>query len=170
MASQAHPPDAKPLLDYLDKEGTVMGLLSAFCVAAALLMLDRTLGAKPTESAYLGGVWTAGSWYVIITAASLLFGALMFYLQRSKMLWVLGRLAIDRMFWWQYRIAWAGVLVAAVYVPLALLSPRWPLLSRGQSWMTLPVLGVAIAYALWIRVLLRRDRRGERTTSRRSRR
>jgi len=164
-----------------------MGLLSAFCVAAALLMLDRTLGAKPTESGYLGGVWAAGSWYVIITAASLLFGALMFYLQRSKMLWVLGRLAIDLakegrlneetrgevekwMFWWQYRIAWAGVLVAAVYVPLALLSPRWPLLSRGQIWMTSPLLVVAIGYARWIRVLFLRDQREERTTARRSRR
>jgi hypothetical protein len=182
-------PDPKPLLDYLDKEGTMMGFLSAFCVGAGLLMLDRTLGAKASESPYMASVWAAGSWYVAIAAASLFFGALMFYLQRSKLLWVLGRLAIELakkgqvdkdtreeveewMFWWQYRLAWGAVLLAAIYVPVALVSPRWPPSSPGsvQLWMTLPVLGVAIIYALWIRMLWRRDQRQEPSTSPRPRR
>ena len=39
--------DPKPLLDYLDKEGTVVGLLVAFCVGAAAVLLERLAGAAP---------------------------------------------------------------------------------------------------------------------------
>ena len=186
--SKSLQPDAKPLLDYLDKEGTVMGFLSAFCVGAGLLMLDRTLGAKASESPYMASVWESGSWFVSIASLSLFVGALMFYLQRSKLLWVLGRLAIELakqgqvdattraeveewMFWWQYRVAWGGVLVSTIYTPVALLSPRWPPdpPSFAQLLTLLSVVLVAIAYSWWIWVLRRRDQEGGSTTRRRTR-
>jgi hypothetical protein len=35
--------DVKPYLDYLDKEMTIMGILSAFCVGAAALVAREVL-------------------------------------------------------------------------------------------------------------------------------
>jgi len=35
---------AKPYLDYLDKEMTIEGILSAFCVAVGGVAFDRVLG------------------------------------------------------------------------------------------------------------------------------
>jgi hypothetical protein len=42
--------DVKSYLEYLDKEMTIMGILSTFCVAAAFLVIDRVCGADKSST------------------------------------------------------------------------------------------------------------------------
>ena len=97
--------DPKALLDYLDKEGTLMGLLMAFCVAATGLLFERLAGAttpKGTTPSDLVSVWSHGKGYVFAAAASLMFAALMFYRQHRyfsygyTVFWRLTSLAVNR--------------------------------------------------------------------------
>jgi hypothetical protein len=144
------PPDAKPLLDYLDKEGNVMGLLSVFCVGTAALLLERLTGASPNT--YLTRVWESGRTYVFIGSVLLLLAAAMFYRQRSTLLWVHGLLALaiarshppdeyfetveEWVFWSEYKAAWTCAIVAFVHVACAVISPLCPVIG---SWLGIVV-------------------------------
>ena len=53
MATPSIADAAKPYLDYLDKEMTIEGILSAFCVAVGAAAFDRVLGAKSDTASSL---------------------------------------------------------------------------------------------------------------------
>jgi len=73
----------KAYLEYLDKEMTIMGILSTFCVVAASLVIDRTAGAEKTS--YLVMIWAHQMGYVLFGSSLLLAAGLFFYLQRSRL-------------------------------------------------------------------------------------
>jgi hypothetical protein len=77
--------EPKPYLEYLDKEMTIMGILSGFCVAVLALVVDKIAGAK--DQTPLASLWTDQSETWLIGAGALLVSALFFYRQRSHLAW-----------------------------------------------------------------------------------
>ncbi|HLJ87088.1 MAG TPA: hypothetical protein VKZ53_09705 [Candidatus Angelobacter sp.] len=90
MADPSIAETTKPYLDYLDKEMTIQGILSAFCVAAGAAAFDRILGAGSGASDLVEHLRCASSSYVLAAIASLMGAALFFYLQRSDLAWLHG--------------------------------------------------------------------------------
>lgn len=83
--------DPKPFLEYLDKEMTIMGLLSVFSLALASLATERIATAT---KGFLYDVWLMGGHHVIAGAAMAVVAALLFYLQRSHLAWYYGQIAL----------------------------------------------------------------------------
>lgn len=83
--------EPKPYVDYLDKEMTIMGLLSAFSVAFASFATDRIVS---SGNAFLSNVWQKGSDHVMLGAVTALLAALFFYLQRSLLAWYYGQICL----------------------------------------------------------------------------
>jgi len=86
---------AEAFLTYLDKEGTVMGLLSGFCLAA-LGLVWKAIGDASADSLFddLQGEWVSFG-LLIAGSMSLLGAALLFYLQRSLLLRIYGDICLD---------------------------------------------------------------------------
>jgi hypothetical protein len=83
--------DPKPYLEYLDKEMTIMGLLSGFAVAITSFATERILSA---DKGFLSQIAGVGRNHVLAGAASALVAALFFYLQRSHLAWYYGQIAL----------------------------------------------------------------------------
>src|SRR4051812_24717195 len=81
----------KIYLDYLDKEMTIMGILSTFCVIVSGGALDRIAG---SDKAYFKDVWNNGSPYILLGSVFALLAALFFYLQRSLLAWYYGQISL----------------------------------------------------------------------------
>jgi hypothetical protein len=146
MAAPSIADAAKPYLDYLDKEMTIEGILSAFCVAVGAVAFDRVLGAKADAASNLVKALQDFSYpYVLAAIVGLMTAALFFYLQRSALAWLYGQisLAVTRemsnrtagasttftygldvgdswSLWNRYKFGWSFLVVTAVEVLLAL--------------------------------------------------
>jgi len=83
--------DPKPYVKYLDKEMTIMGLLSGFAVAVTSFATERILSA---DKGFLGDIGTHARVYVLAGAGSALLAALLFYLQRSHLAWYYGQITL----------------------------------------------------------------------------
>lgn len=81
----------KLYLDYLEKEMTIMGILSAFCTAVVALVIDRVVSA---EKGILSRLWASSSVYVIVASVLMLLGAFSFYKQRSLLAWFYGQICL----------------------------------------------------------------------------
>ena len=88
------PPDVKPFLDYLEREMTIMGVLSAFCLATVSLALKELLEASP--SVPLGAVWSGNRVIVLVASGATLGAGGFFYWQRSILAWLYGQIALCR--------------------------------------------------------------------------
>jgi hypothetical protein len=85
---------AKPYLNYLDKEMTIEGILSAFCVAVGGVAFDRVLGVRADNASSLVGQLQIFSYFFVLAAiVGLLTAALFFYLQRSTLAWHYGEIS-----------------------------------------------------------------------------
>lgn len=84
--------EPKPYLEYLDKEMTIMGILSGFCIAVLLFVVDKIAGAK--EPSLLSSLWACEPKTWLIGAVALLVAALLFYRQRSHLAWYYGQIAL----------------------------------------------------------------------------
>jgi hypothetical protein len=84
----------KEYLDYLDKEMTIMGILSTFCIAALAVVLRATLGAG-TDEKHLLTLWEQAKTPVVLSQVLLLAGALWFYRQRSHLAWCYGQIVLS---------------------------------------------------------------------------
>jgi hypothetical protein len=138
---------AKPYLDYLDKEMTIEGILSAFCVAVGGIAFDRVLGAKADGVSWLVRQLQDYSYpFVLAAIVGLLTTALFFYLQRSTLAWHYGDISfavarelaggtgdtsaasllesLDDAYSWsawnRYKFGWSFLAVTAVEILLAL--------------------------------------------------
>jgi hypothetical protein len=80
-------------LDYLDKEMTIMGILSTFTVAIVALFLQQIGSAEEAKRTLLYFLWQEERWYIILGSVSILLAATLFYLQRADLAWHYGRLA-----------------------------------------------------------------------------
>lgn len=83
--------DKRPYLDYLEKEMTIMGVLSAVCIALPAFVLDKIAGAT-TGALY--DLWKDNGDALKVSGISLLVGALFFYKERSLLAWYYGQIAI----------------------------------------------------------------------------
>jgi hypothetical protein len=82
-----------PYLDYLDKEMSIMGILSTFCVLVVGGAIGGFAAAKEGEVAR--ELWLK-SWDYIITGSGLiLLAALFFYGQRSHLAWYYGQICLS---------------------------------------------------------------------------
>jgi hypothetical protein len=86
--------DAKVYLDYLEKEMTIMGVLSAFAVSALAAVLWKVADVESNKASLLAQVWKTAPWLILIGAASHLLSALFFYRQRSRLAWYYGQIAL----------------------------------------------------------------------------
>lgn len=85
----------KPYLVYLDKEMTIQGILSTFCVAASAAALDRVLAAEHnTTSDFIKNLQTSAFPYFISAIIALLGAGFLFYSQRSMLAWLHGQISL----------------------------------------------------------------------------
>jgi hypothetical protein len=88
---------AKTYLDYLDKEMTIQGILSAFCVGFAAAAFDRVLLGKapagPTTT-LITNLRTNPGPFVLTAIIAIMVSALFFYLQRSELAWLHGQVSL----------------------------------------------------------------------------
>lgn len=83
--------DSKPYLEYLEKEMTIMGILSAVALAAAGGTLTLVFGQK----AELGErLWTHGHWAIIAGSTMCVAAGTLFYKQRSLLAWFYGQICL----------------------------------------------------------------------------
>jgi hypothetical protein len=88
---------AKTYLDYLDKEMTIQGILSAFCVGFAAAAFDRVLlGKAPPgpSSTLITNLRTNPGPFVLAAIIAIMVAALFFYLQRSELAWLHGQISL----------------------------------------------------------------------------
>ena len=179
---------AKPYLDYLDKEMTIEGILSAFCVAVGGVVFDRVLGGKADgASSFVGQLQEFSYPFVLAAIAGLVTAALFFYLQRSTLAWHYGEISFavatalaggageahtasvlesldDAHSWstWnRYKFGWSFLAVTAVEILLALFCAVNRVNLRGH-WVIagVPFVVAGIADFLISIVMKRRDEAG----------
>ena len=82
----------KPYQDYLDKEATIMGVLSAFAIGVAGLTVKEILSIEARGELFPSGRADVG--YIVAGAALFVGAAAAFYWQRANLLWHYGQLAL----------------------------------------------------------------------------
>lgn len=85
--------EPKEYLEYLDKEMTIMGILSTFCVAAAALVVDRVGTAE--HDSFFRTLSRDHAVSVFVGSGFLFVAGLCFYLQRSKLAHFYGSICIS---------------------------------------------------------------------------
>jgi hypothetical protein len=142
--------DVKPYLDYLDKEMTIQGILSAFCVATIGLVLDKVLGADPKIASLLSTILMRGFAFVMLGSIAMALAALLFYLQRSYLARTYGDVAsaaarnaaessweplplADEIDWSSYQCGFAALTVA-VFEYALVLACRLDLVAAHRVW------------------------------------
>lgn len=78
--------------DYLDKEMTIMGLLSAFSVVIPAAALDGVASAKVSDHSLFAQIWSSDQVLVVAGSLAFLVATLSFYLQRSLLAIYYGQL------------------------------------------------------------------------------
>ena len=82
--------------DYLDKEMTIMGLLSAFSIVVPAAVLDRVGGTKLTDHNLFAQIWNNDRILILSGSLAFLLAALAFYLQRSLLAIYYGQLRFNQ--------------------------------------------------------------------------
>jgi hypothetical protein len=82
-------------LEYLDKEMTIMGILSTFCIGSVALVLDRIGGAEPAKNTLFCRLWSQEHTYVILVAVFTAVAGALFYMQRSALAWYYGQITLS---------------------------------------------------------------------------
>src|SRR5260370_8858843 len=84
--------DTKPYLDYLDKEMTIMGLLSAVSIAAPAAILNSFMGDHP--SSFNGELWKEERFFIVFGSILCVAAAMHFYKERSTLAWFHGQISL----------------------------------------------------------------------------
>jgi hypothetical protein len=142
----------KAYLEYLDKEMTIMGILSTFCVAAAALVIDRVGSAE--HDSFFGGLAKSHIVQVLIGSGLLMFAGLYFYLQRSALAFFYGSICMsianragnksdtERWLievdswatWLRYRLGFMFLTLAAVFFMFLTFQTIRPARPLGWAW------------------------------------
>lgn len=86
---------AKTYLDYLDKEMTIQGILSVFCVGFGAAAFDRVLRVQDASATELvKNLQTNSLSFVLAAIIATMVAALFFYLQRSELAWLHGQISL----------------------------------------------------------------------------
>jgi hypothetical protein len=84
--------DAKDYREYLDKEMTIMGILSAVSIAAPAGVLSTVLG---EQTGLRGLLWLTGRHFIVLGSVLSVLAALYFYKQRSLLAWYYGQISLS---------------------------------------------------------------------------
>lgn len=137
-------------LNYLDKEMTIMGILSTFAIAVPAFVLERAFSAG---SGFFYDLRTLGQNYLLTGSALMLLAAAAFYKQRSQLAWYYGQIALDIALarpvledrlkdadswstWLPYNFGLAILFLAFLQYLFAVLSA----LRHGQSYLLISVI------------------------------
>ena len=134
--------EVKNYLDYLDKEMTIMGILSTFCVLSFGGAMDKIVFyEKEKVSTYV--FWLQTHVYCLVGLITIMLAALYFYRQRSLLAYYNGQISLgiaknDRgridegldyadawRTWEFYRIAWGFLIVSSVNFTMMLLAEKF---------------------------------------------
>lgn len=157
--------DPKPYLTYLDKEMTIMGLLSAFSLALASFATGKIAGA---EKGFLAALWEHGQAHVVAGAAAAFAAAFFFYLQRSHLAWYYGQIALAHVrgddlkqllkdadgwaTWTRYQTGFVALtlsLACYAYGVAEELSPAWRSVPHAWSLWVPAAAALAIGFVRW---------------------
>jgi hypothetical protein len=84
--------DTQRYLDYLDKEMTIMGILSAVSIAAPAGILNAMMGESgPLKT----GLWAAGRYFILTGSVLCVAAAFFFYKERSLLAWFYGQICLE---------------------------------------------------------------------------
>jgi hypothetical protein len=154
--------DIKFYLDYIDKEMSIMGILTTFCAIVSGIVLDRVLSAEANKGVFCE-LLTHALFYVIVGSILMLLAALSFYRQRSLLAWFYGQITLclartpedvsdllddvdSWATWTWYQTAFGILIIAFIQYGLALLCLKivW-LRSYRMFYAAIPiVLGAAV--------------------------
>src|SRR6266581_6587264 len=150
-------------LEYLDKEMSIMGILSTFCVAVPALILERLASATAGE---LVTIWQAGERCFWTGSVLFLVAAALFYKQRSLLAFYYGRIALadstdgvgavkwkecadSWTAWLPYHFGfWLGVAATVEYV-IGFASQKYPTLRNNVCWCAMPIVIAVFICALF---------------------
>jgi hypothetical protein len=148
--------DLKLYLDYLEKEMTIMGVLSAFCALAPGLTIKELLEIHGSSADNLGDIWTNGRFFIVTATFLILAAAGFFYGQRSTLAWFYGQISLAFIdpkmtgrsveYWLRDADSWA----------------TWTRYKRSFLYLTLGAIGYSLALAgtafrvtpMWVRIAL----------------
>ena len=168
----------KQYLEYLDKEMTIMGILSAVSVAAPAGILSTILADHDGVKARL---WDAGQFFILVASVLCVIAALFFYKERSGLAWYYGQICLAEAVsdqksssqklrewlleadswetWWPYSLGFTSLLAGMAEYLLAafffLAPPRWPWLLahlgsvKVVAFSACPLVAVATAAMQW---------------------
>ncbi len=83
--------DPKQYLEYLDKEMTIMGILSAVAVAAPAGILSTVLA---NHSDVKTALWNTGQFFILAGSVLCIIAAFCFYKERSLLAWFYGQICL----------------------------------------------------------------------------
>lgn len=83
----------KIYLGYLDKEMTIAGILSTFCIASLLVCINSFI--LPGKDGQLNIFWKESPWYCGFGLTGFLGAALSFYRQRSLLAYYYGQISLN---------------------------------------------------------------------------
>jgi|GEM_PF-138297 len=177
--------DTKPYLEYLDKEMTIMGILSAVSVAAPGGILSAVLA---SDSGVKAALWNSEQIFVVTASMFCILAAFWFYKERSRLAWLYGQICLTEALadkksiasetrewlreadswetWWPYSVGFTFLVTAFVEYLLSLffllVPPHWHWLSvhvrsvRLFAYLTCVFLALTSAALQWY--VLRRYR------------
>jgi hypothetical protein len=158
----------KAYLEYLDKEMTIMGILSTFCVAAATLLIDRVGSAE--HNSFFGGLAKSHIVQVLIGSGFLMLAGLYFYLQRSNLAYFYGSICMSIAkrdnqkcetgrwltevdswaTWLRYRLGFMFLTLAAVFFIFLTFQTIRPTRDPGWVWIEgLLLAAIALSFSLY---------------------
>jgi hypothetical protein len=94
ITSKIKPKRQNSYLEYLDKEMTIMGILSTFSITSAALFLNAVGSAEPSKQTLFLPLWAKEHWYILAGSAWMVAAAGLFYDQRSTLAWYYGQLTL----------------------------------------------------------------------------
>ena len=152
--------ETKQYLEYLDREMTIMGVLTAVAVVAPGGILNAAL---TSDKGQMGLLWKSDPFFILAGSVFCIFGALFFYKQRSYLAWYFGQISLEETIgtkdsvklrewlleadswatWWPY--GWGFIFLIAGFVEYVLalvfflLPQQWHWLD-GHLWLVKSVL------------------------------
>jgi hypothetical protein len=81
-------------LQYLDKEMSIMGILSTFTALSVGGIVTVLSGIGKDDREWLGRFWSNEGIFVAVGSTMILFSSLFFYTQRSRLAWAYGQLTL----------------------------------------------------------------------------
>jgi hypothetical protein len=165
-------PDCKPYLDYLDKEMTLLGVLSTFCVGFASIVLDRVV-TNLDKVTFFKTLWEEHITSVLAGSVLLLLAAWIFYKQRSDIAYFYGGIAMSMATppavgewnianwlkeadswntWIYYRLGVYSLLLGFLFYSHAVYRTIYPALPKQYVPFTL-IAAVIVLRGAWLTVL-----------------